>query len=159
MIFLNRAIPVSWCMLKHKSSTVKYEQYVHLLDRVEKLLPRDVEIIFLADRGFASKKLMCRLQKLRWTWRIRVKSNQKLLFKNRHIVPKSLPLSPGKALFFSGGVNFGKGIGNLSFSASWAKNSNEPWYVLTHFPEKKRRIMLQLGSKPAFFNFTCMARV
>ena len=65
MIFLNMDIPVLWCVLEHNSSTVKYAQYVHLFDRVEILLPREVEIIFLADRGSVSKKLMCRLQELR----------------------------------------------------------------------------------------------
>ena len=131
MIFLNRAIPVSWCVLEHNSATVKYEQYAHLFDRVEILLPRDVEIIFLADRGFVSKKLMRRLQELRWIWRIRVKSNQKLLSRGRHIVPKTLPLSPGKALLFSGSINFGRGLEHLSLSAGWAKGSKEPWYVLS----------------------------
>ena len=131
MIFLNRAIPVSWCVLEHNSSTVKYEQYAHLLDKVEALLPRDVEIIFLADRGFVSKKLMRYLKELRWTWRIRVKSNQKLLSGGRVIVPKTLPLSPGKALLFSRNVKFGKGLEHLSLSAGWAKSSKEPWYVLS----------------------------
>lgn len=131
MIYLNRAIPVSWCVLKHRSSTVKYEQYSHLLDQVYELLPRDVEVFFLADRGFVSKKLMLHLQKLTWRWRIRVKGNQRLLSKGQVIIPKTLPLSIGDIRLFSGTINFGKGLEHLSLSAGWAKGSREPWYVLS----------------------------
>jgi hypothetical protein len=131
MVYMNRAIPVSWCVLEHKSASVKYEQYAHLLDQARLLLPSDVEIIFLADRGFVSKKLMRRLQELNWRWRIRIKSNQKLLLHGRVLIPKTLPLSLGKALMFTRSINFGKGLEHLSLSAGWAKGSREAWYVLS----------------------------
>ena len=131
MIYMNRAIPVAWCVLEHESSSVKYEQYSHLFERVAALLPKNVEIIFLADRGFVCKKLMCRLQDLRWTWRIRVKENQRLRTKNGFITLKTLPLSIGKALLFSQNMDFGKGLERISLSAGWARGSQEPWYVLS----------------------------
>jgi hypothetical protein len=131
MIYMNRAIPVTWCVLEHASSTVKYARYAHLFERVEVLLPRGVEIIFLADRGFVSKELMCRIQQLRWVWRIRVKGNQKLRTVKGFITPKTLPLSPGKVLLFPRNVDFGKGLERISLSACWAMGSREPWYVLS----------------------------
>lgn len=131
MIYMNRAIPVTWCVLEHGSSMVKYARYAHLFERVEALLPRDVEIFFLADRGFVCKDLMNRLQKLGWLWRIRVKGNQKLRVGGSFITPKTLPLAPGKALLFSGNVNFGLKLERISFSAGWAAGSREPWYVLS----------------------------
>jgi hypothetical protein len=131
MIYMNRAIPVVWHILEHDSSSVKYEHYAHLLERAEALLPRNVEIFFLADRGFVCKALMLRLQQLRWSWRIRVKKNQKLKTANGSITPKMLPLSPGKALLFSRSLDFGKGLEHVSLSAGWARGSREPWYVLS----------------------------
>ena len=131
MLYMNRAIPVTWCVLPHSSSSVKYEQYSHLLDLAVTLLPRKVEIFFLADRGFVCKALMRRLQQLRWNWRIRVKGNQKLRTTGSFIVPKTLPLSPGKAILFSRRLNFGKGLERISLSAGWARGSQEPWYVLS----------------------------
>jgi hypothetical protein len=74
---------------------------------------------------------MCRLQELGWTWRIRVKGNQKLKIRNGFITPKTLPLSPGKAILFPRNVNFGKGLENISLSAGWARGAQEPWYVLS----------------------------
>jgi hypothetical protein len=134
MIYMNRAIPVTWCVLEHESSTVKYLQYSNLFERAAALfltLPRNVEIIFLADRGFVCKELMRHIRQLGWTWRIRVKGNQKLRTSRGFIIPKTLPLSQGKVLLFSRCVDFGKGIGRLSLSAGWAKGSEEPWYVLS----------------------------
>jgi hypothetical protein len=131
MIYMNRAIPVTWCVLEHDSSSVKYKTYAHLFEHVEALLPRDVEIFFLADRGFVCRKLMLRLQELKWAWRIRVKGNQKLQTRGGFITPRTLPLSPGKALLFSQRVDFGKGLERISLSAGWAKGSREPWYVLS----------------------------
>ena len=52
MIYMNRAIPVAWCVLEHNSASVKYKQYAQLFDHIEALLPHDIEIFFLADRGF-----------------------------------------------------------------------------------------------------------
>ena len=132
MIYMNRAIPIAWHVLEHDSVTVKYVQYAHLFERAEKLLPEKVEIIFLADRGFVCRDLMRRLQQLRWTWRIRVKNNQKLRTRSGGFITlKTLPLSPGKAILFSRNMNFGAGLAHISLSAGWARGCQEPWYVLS----------------------------
>ena len=131
MIYMNRAIPVTWCVLEHESSSIKYLQYSHLFERAVALLPQNVEIIFLADRGFVCKELMRRIRQLKWTWRIRVKGNQKLRTNKGFITPKTLPLSIGKVILFSRCVDFGKGLERISLSAGWAKGSEEPWYVLS----------------------------
>ena len=131
MIYMNRAIPVAWCVLEHNSASVKYKQYAHLFDHIEALLPHNVEIFFLADRGFVCKALMRRLQQLGWTWRIRVKGNQKLQTTKCFMKLKALPLSPGKALLFSKNLNFGKGLERISLSAGWGRGCKEPWYVLS----------------------------
>jgi len=131
MLYMNRAIPVAWCVLQHESSSVKYEQYAHLFEQAAALLPPKVEIFFLADRGFVCKALMRRLQQLQWNWRIRIKGNQKLRTRGSFITPKTLPLSPGKALLYSRHLNFGEGLEYVSLSAGWAIGSHEPWYVLS----------------------------
>ena len=131
MIYMNRAIPITWCVLEHESSSVKYVRYAHLFERVKALLPQGVEIFFLADRGFVCRDLMHHLQRLGWTWRIRIKNNQKLRTYKGFITLKALPLALGKALLFSQSLKFGKGLERISLSAGWAKGSREPWYVLS----------------------------
>ena len=152
MIYMNRAIPVAWCVLEHNSSSVKYDQYAHLFEWVKVLLPREAPIFFLADRGFVCKKLMRRLQQLSWFWRIRVKGNQKLWTGSSFITPKTLPLLMGKALLFSRSLNFGPELERVSLSAGWARGCREPWYVLSGdaastevFMEYARRFGIEEG--------------
>jgi len=56
VIFRGRAVPVVWNVLEHKSNTAAYHVYKELLDAAAKLLPEGVQIVFLADRGFADTK-------------------------------------------------------------------------------------------------------
>jgi hypothetical protein len=78
MIYMGRAIPIAWRVLEHKSSSVKFTQYKKVMEQARSRLPKGVKVIFLADRGFVSKKLMCQLNKWGWKWRIRIKGNQVL---------------------------------------------------------------------------------
>ena len=73
--YRGRAVPVVWQVLKHKSSTVSYETYKPLLDAAYPLIPSGIEVIFLADRGFADTRLMSHTKKLGWHFRIRVKKS------------------------------------------------------------------------------------
>ena len=75
VVHLGRAIPVGWRVLKHKSSSVKIDTYQDLLKRVSRLLPVDVKVILLADRGFANAELVRYVRKLGWQCRIRIKGN------------------------------------------------------------------------------------
>ena len=53
LIYRGRAIPIVWKVLEHGSSAVAYSVYAPLLDAVVGVLPTSVEVLFLADRGFA----------------------------------------------------------------------------------------------------------
>jgi hypothetical protein len=57
MIYMNRAIPVAWRVLKHNSSSVKYEQYAYLLEQAPKLLPKEVKIFFPGRPRFCMQGL------------------------------------------------------------------------------------------------------
>ena len=134
LIYLGRSIPVTWKVIRHKSASVKWVEYRDLLEQANELLPKNVQVILLADRGFVSRKFMLQLQNLGWNWRIRVMGKQALMYRGRKLKPRTLPLKIGDAQFFTGGINFGKGLERLSFSAGWAKGSKEAWYVLSDTP-------------------------
>ena len=132
MIYLGRAIAIAWCVLEHKSSSVKFADYIGVLALARSRLPKDVEVIFLADRGFVSKKLMRQLNEWRWIWRIRIKGNQVLYCKERRMTPKVLMLQKGNAMLFSGNIRFERGLEGLSLSAGWSRGADEPWYILSN---------------------------
>ena len=69
VIYRGRAVPIVWQVLEHNSANVSYETYQSLLDAAHTLIPSGVEVIFLADRGFADTKLMQHVKKLGWHFR------------------------------------------------------------------------------------------
>lgn len=74
--YRGRAIPLVWRVIRHGSSSVRFEVYQAMLKRAVRLVPVGVEVYFLADRGFADTTLMHYLRdELHWHFRIRVKSD------------------------------------------------------------------------------------
>lgn len=74
--YRGRAVPLVWRVIRHGSSSVRFEVYQAMLKRAVGLVPPGVEVYFLADRGFADTTLMRYLRdELHWHFRIRLKSN------------------------------------------------------------------------------------
>ncbi len=132
MIHRGRGIPVAWKALPHESSSVGYEHCREVLEYARDLLPEDVPVVFLADRGFANKKLMRFLNALGWTWHIRVKGNQILNFPNGKRAPRELSLRKGEARLYDKVVAWGAGLERLSLCAGWPRRGSEAWYVLSN---------------------------
>ena len=55
MIYMNRAIPVTWCVLEHDSASVKYDDYAHLFEQAVVVLPQGVEIFFWPTEVLSAK--------------------------------------------------------------------------------------------------------
>jgi hypothetical protein len=132
VIHMGRAFPIAWRILKHKSSSVKFEEYQEVLEQARDRLPKEIRVVFLADRGFTSKKLMGLLNTWEWSWRIRIKGNQALKCQGKRMKPRMLGLKKGDAMLFTGIIDFGKGLRRLSLSAGWSRYSDEPWYILSN---------------------------
>ena len=74
--YRGRAVVLAWRVLEQSSSSVALKDYQDLLRASAKLLPTQVKVIFLADRGFADTKLMRFVtHQLGWHHRIRLKKN------------------------------------------------------------------------------------
>jgi hypothetical protein len=131
-IYLGRAIPIAWSVLEHKSASVKFAAYKEVLAQARSRLPENICVLFLADRGFVSKKLMRQLNEWGWIWRIRIKGNQVLYCKNQRMTPTMLKLKKGSAKLFSGTIRFGKSLVGMSLSAGWSHFADEPWYILSN---------------------------
>lgn len=74
--YRGRAVPLVWRVMRHRSSSVRFEVYQQMLKRAVGLLPAGTCVCFLADRGFVDTRLMRYLRdELGWHFRIRIKSN------------------------------------------------------------------------------------
>jgi hypothetical protein len=76
VVYRGRAIPLTWRILAHGSSSVKFIVYQDVLAKAARLLPPGVKVVFLADRGFVDHQLLRYLRsQLNWHYRIRIKSS------------------------------------------------------------------------------------
>jgi hypothetical protein len=130
VVYRGRAIPIVWKVLEHKSSNVSYENYKPLLDAVPAVLPTNVVVVFLADRGFADISLMSHVKKLGWHFRIRIKKNFWIYQDgcNPYQVG-NLPLRPGECIFLQNVYITADKYGPVYLSLAHHSDNGELWYV------------------------------
>ena len=58
VVYRGRTVPVAWRVVTQSSSTVRLWTIQRVLRQAQRLMPSDVAIVLLADRGFADGKLM-----------------------------------------------------------------------------------------------------
>lgn len=134
LIYRGRAIPIVWKVLEHGSSAVAYSVYSPLLDAVVGVLPNAVEVLFLADRGFADVELFKHLKRLNWHYRIRIKSSF-TIYRGKHGVPVSsyhLPTSHALFLHHVRITNDRYGLVHIALAHHYP--SQERWSVVSDQP-------------------------
>jgi hypothetical protein len=101
IIYRGRAIPLAWIVIEHGSASVKFSVYKQVLMRAAAQLPKEIKkVVLLADRGFADIQLMRLCKKLKWNFRIRIKSRFIVFWKNRKFsINDFIPTQPGKVRF------------------------------------------------------------
>jgi hypothetical protein len=99
IVYRGRAVPIVWKVLDHPRSSVAYDVYKDVLDKVAELLPLRCNVVFTADRGFADTHLMAHLARLSWHWRLRIKGSFWIYRQGkRRCKVNRIPLCAGKAL-------------------------------------------------------------
>ncbi len=100
LVYRGRAIPIVWHVIVSKSATVGFGTYAPLLERAADLLPAGVQVLFLADRGFAHLGLFKLLRDLNWRFRIRLKQSMNVYRANGRQTKVSWLMPPqGEARF------------------------------------------------------------
>jgi hypothetical protein len=75
LVYRGRAVPVVWTVLPGESATVAFKTYEPLLKSAVDLLPKEAQVVFLADRGFVHQGLFDLLVDLNWRFCIRIKQS------------------------------------------------------------------------------------
>lgn len=75
VVHRGRGLVLSWRVIEHASSSVTYSDYERLLHQAKDRLPRQCQVVLLADRGFVQTELMQALEQLGWGYRIRLKAS------------------------------------------------------------------------------------
>ena len=135
--YRGRAVPLVWRVIRHGSSSVRFEVYQAMLKRAARLVPAGVSVCFLADRGFADTTLMGYLRDtLHWHFRIRVKSNS-WIHRGRHgwIQLNQYHLAVGEVVLLQA-VSLTKThpLGQLHLALARDPLSRQRWMVVSDQP-------------------------
>ena len=139
LVYRGRAVPLVWTVLEHPSSSVAYDVYKGVLNKVVELLPCQCRVVFTADRGFADTHLMQHLTALGWHWRIRIKGS---FWVYRHgkqrCKVKRIPLSAGQALFWHHVYLTKQCYGPVHLALGRPQDSKEYWFVVSDEPTESK---------------------
>jgi hypothetical protein len=136
--FGGRSLPIAW-------TTARKGEYSRSRNRIEttfclllkRLAPADVELVLIADRGFARASLMRALQKAHIPFIIRVRKDVHLIHGRGEGPLRSRVIARGQIRDFEGALygdnaRFpGRCIITRGFDAK------EPWYLLTNLPSER----------------------
>ena len=135
LIYRGRAIPVTWRVLKHNSTSVSYKDYKVILKQALLILPPAQPIILLADRGFVHANLIKFCRKHRWGYRLRAKSSTAVRLPDRRVASMAkLCPPPGQAHFYQNVYILGETIGPVNIALANPADDEDPWYIISDTP-------------------------
>lgn len=137
LVYRGRALPLSWVVLKQKSTMVAFENYEHILKAAAAISPKKCSVFLLADRGFDDNDLFCAARDLGWGFRIRLKKSLKIhrVSKPSRNVGELMP-AKGHALFLHKVWSTDRIFGPVHLALAYAKTRNgyEEWAILSDDP-------------------------
>jgi hypothetical protein len=137
LIYRGRALPLSWMVMKHASSTVAFVDYEHILKDAAAILPRGCRVILLADRGFDDNDLFCLARDLGWSFRIRLKRSLRVYRASKPATNiRRLMPEKGKALFLHKVWLTDRCFGPvyLALAHVHTRNGDEEWAIVSDEP-------------------------
>ena len=135
VVYRGRAVPVVWEVMEHRSSSVTHAAYEALLETVPALLPAGVQVVFLADRGFADTELLAQLRRLGWHFRIRIKATFSVLRPGQPVCKvEDFSLAPGRALFLHNVAITAEYFAPVSLALARHSSTGEYWYIVSDEP-------------------------
>ncbi len=142
LVYRGRAIPLAWRAVRHRSTQVGFEAYQPILDQVRALMPPDMLITLLADRGFVHEQLLHYLRKLQWHFRLRL-TGKTLVHLEAGTVSAVKDFCPpaGEKRFFHEVALLGAGVGPVHLAlACLLEQPDDPWFVVSDEPTDVRTL-------------------
>lgn len=154
VLYRSSAIPIAWHILPANEKGEWLPPILNLLKLLAPVVPKNMRVLVLADRGLWSPRLWNQIEDLGWHPLLRVKNNTSFQplggcrQSARHLVP-----GPGYA-WVGSGTAFStpkrRRFGTLV--VVWAEDQAEPWIVLTNLPPQEvgicwygLRVWVELG--------------
>lgn len=136
VVYRGRTVPIAWRIVAQASSTVRLWTIQRVLRQAAGVMPTEVSIVLLADRGFADGKLMKYLKEnLGWHFRIRIKRSFQFQMEGQWLKVASVQLQPGQA-YCTARVSIGKTkpYPNVYLAFAQDQQSDELWVIVSDEP-------------------------
>ncbi|WP_028954128.1 transposase [Synechocystis sp. PCC 7509] len=136
VVYRGRTVVVAWRIVPQASSTVKLWAIQRVLRQAARIVPAEVEVVVLADRGFADGKFMKYLREtLQWHFRIRIKRSFQFQLDGQWRKVASVSLPPGQA-YFTPAIAIGKTrpYGDVYLAFAHDRQSGEDWVIVSDEP-------------------------
>ena len=136
VVYRGRTVVVAWRIVPQASSTVRLWTIQRVLRQASRLLPAEVDVVLLADRGFADGKFMKYLREtLQWHFRIRIKRSFQFQLDGQWRKVSSVVLQPGQA-YFTPTIAIGKTkpYGDVYLAFAHDQQSGEDWVIVSDEP-------------------------
>ena len=135
ILYRNRAVPLAWRVIEHESSQVSFGEIAPLLGVAQGILDAAniSHVLLLADRGFADTNLMRCLTKMKWHYRIRIKSNFKMYGPEKELISKigAVVLEENEAKFYQGVYLTEEQYGPVCVAFAKPENVKDCWQVVS----------------------------
>jgi Transposase DDE domain len=136
VVYRGRTVVVAWRIVPQASSTVKLWAIQRVLRQAARIVPAAVEVVLLADRGFADGKFMKYLRDtLQWHFRIRIKRSFQFQLDGQWLKVSSVSLQPGQA-YFTPAIAIGKtrSYADVYLAFAHDRQSGEDWVIVSDEP-------------------------
>jgi Transposase DDE domain len=136
VVYRGRTVLVAWRIVPQASSTVRLWTIQRVLRQASRVVPDGVEVVLLADRGFADGKLMKYLREtLQWHFRIRIKRSFQFQLDGQWHQVSSVKLQAGHA-YFTPAIAIGKTrpYGEVFLAFAHDRQSQEDWVIVSDEP-------------------------
>jgi len=145
VIIKKRAIPVLWTVIKKEDLVGSQNQVEeNLLETLKQMMPLETKCVIIADRGFARVSLFRKLEKLGFSYVIRVKSNVWIKSDTYENI-----LAEHKAK--RGIIDFGKSLYQkheqyrVRTIYCFSPGQKEPWFLVTDLTWRPEKICRTYG--------------
>ena len=136
VVYRGRTVPIAWRIVAQSSSTVRLWTIQRVLRQAARVMPKEVSVVLLADRGFADGKLMKYLREnLNWHFRIRIKRSFQFQSQGKWHKVSSVKLPIGQA-YFTPVVAVGKTkpFAGVYLAFAHDRLSDEDWVIVSDEP-------------------------
>jgi hypothetical protein len=138
LTYRKRAIPIAWTWVKHVKGHTTACKQLALLAYVRKLIPQGAAVFLVGDCEFGSVTVLRQLDRWRWFYGLRQKSDTLLWFNEASDWQPfgSFIQKPGQSIWLGKGCLTAKEIYPTNLLVHWESGEKEPWCLATNLPDR-----------------------